>query len=130
MLKEQSSDFISIDRMRSLAMSGRVISIERSRVPMRPGLESVVDRGLLDGSLSATLLAAGLKGESGEEWAEIECLCEADAALAGVAAATPFLRTRRLVRDREGRPTEYVVSLLDPTPLRAASGILMAGSSP
>ena len=114
MLKERSADFITIDRMRSLASSGCVISIERSRVPLRPGLETVVDRGLLDGSLSATLFAAGLKGESGEEWAEIECLCEADAALAGVAAGTPFLRTRRLVRDREGRPTEYVVSLLDP----------------
>ena len=114
MLKEPSADFIAIDRMRSLASSGYVISIERSRVPKRPGLETVVDHGLLVGSLSATLVAAGLKGESGEEWAEIECLCEADAALAGVAAGTPFLRTRRLVRDREGRPTEYVVSLLDP----------------
>jgi GntR family transcriptional regulator len=81
---------------------------------MRPGLDSVVDRGLLNGSLSATLLAAGLKGESGEEWAEIECLNRADAALADVAAGTPFLRTRRLVRDREKRIIEYVVSLLDP----------------
>lgn len=114
MLKERSADFIAIDRMRSLASSGCVISIERSRVPKRPGLESVVDRGLLDGSLSATLLAAGLRAESGEEWAEIECLCEADAALSGVAAGTPFLRTRRLVRDGKGRAIEYVVSLLDP----------------
>jgi GntR family transcriptional regulator len=114
MLKEPSVKFLSIDRMRSLANSGRVISIERSRVPMRPGLDSVVDRGLLNGSLSATLLAAGLKGESGEEWAEIECLNRADAALADVAAGTPFLRTRRLVRDREKRIIEYVVSLLDP----------------
>lgn len=114
MLKERSPDFISIDRMRSVTSSGRVISIERSRVPLRPGLESVVDRGLLKGSLSATLLAAGLRGVSGEEWAEIECLSETDAALADVAAGTPFLRTRRLVRDREGKPIEFVVSLLDP----------------
>lgn len=114
MLKEPSADFISLDRMRSLASSGCVISIERSRVPMRPGLESVVDRGLLKGSLSATLLAAGLRGESGEEWAEIECLSETDAALANVDAGTPFLRTRRLVRDGKGQAIEYVVSLLEP----------------
>jgi GntR family transcriptional regulator len=37
-----------------------------------------------------------------------------DAALAGVPPGTAFLRTRRLVRDSEGRVVEYVVSLLDP----------------
>ena len=61
-----------------------------------------------------TLLSAGLRAASGEEWAEIECLSAEDAAIAGVTPGTPFLRTRRLVRDAEGEVIEYVVSLLDP----------------
>lgn len=109
-----SSDFIAVDRARALKNTGRVVSIERSRVPLRQGLENVPGSGLLNGSLSATLLAAGLRGASGEEWAEIECLNAADAEVAGTEPGAPFLRTRRLVRDAEGRVIEYVVSLLDP----------------
>lgn len=114
MLKLRAADFIAIDRTRSLTNSGRVVSIERSRVPLRPELRNVIRDGLRDGSLSATLIAAGLYGHSGEEWAEIECLGEVDAAIAGVPRHTPFLRTRRLVRNAKGRCIEYVVSLLDP----------------
>ena len=114
MLSQTGSGFIAIDRVRSLRSSGRVVSVERSRVPPRPGLESVVSVGLLNGSLSATLLAAGLIVAGGEEWAEIECLSAGDAAIAGADPGTPFLRTRRLVRDAGGQLIEYVVSLLDP----------------
>ena len=108
------ADFIAIDRVRELSHSGRVVSIERSRVPHLVQLDSIVSGGLVDGSLSATLLAAGLRAESGEEWAEVVCLGKADAKLAGTPNGTPFLRTRRLVRDAEGKVIEYVVSLLDP----------------
>lgn len=114
MLKLRKYDFIAVDRTRSLKNTWRVVSIERSRVPLRQGLEAVVSDGLVDGSLSATLLSAGLRAASGEEWAEIECLSAEDAAIAGVPPGTPFLRTRRLVRDAEGEVIEYVVSLLDP----------------
>lgn len=109
-----SGDLIAIDRVRELRSSGRVVSIERSRVPYLAELDPILADGLVNGSLSATLLAAGLKAESGEEWAEIECLSPEDAGLAGAANGTPFLRTRRLVRDAEGQVIEYVVSLLDP----------------
>jgi GntR family transcriptional regulator len=114
MLGEANPEFIAIDRTRALSRSGHVVSIERSRVPLRPSLLHVVTDGLKDGSLSATLAAAGLRGERGEEWAEIECLGTADAALAGCKPGTPYLRARRLVRDADGRVIEYVVSLLDP----------------
>jgi GntR family transcriptional regulator len=107
-------DFIAIDRTRSLKTSGRVVSIERSRVPFRRELEHVLTSGLTRGSLAATLRDAGLAPQSGEEWAEIECLNEADARIVDAIAGTPYLRTRRLVRDAEGRVIEYVVSLLDP----------------
>lgn len=114
LLKLRKPDFIAVDRTRALRSTGRVVSIERSRVPLRQGLEAVVGDGLVNGSLSATLLAAGLRGASGEEWAEIECLGAADADIAAVPSGTPFLRTRRLVRDADGNVIEYVVSLLDP----------------
>ena len=113
-LQQQQASFLAIDRTRALKGARRAISIERSRVPNWPGLAHVRTRGLKDGSLSRTLSDAGLVGHSGEEWAEIECLSDADAAILGVAPGTPFLRTRRLVRDIEGRVIEYVVSLLDP----------------
>ena len=79
-----------------------------------PELQELPLRGLTGGSLSQTLRESGLIGRSGEEWAEIECLSKADAKLVGVLAATPFMRTRRLLRDENGRLIEYVVSLLDP----------------
>ena len=114
MLGLAKAEFIAIDRVREIGRSGRVISIERSRVPLRPSLEGILAEGLLNGSLSATLSAAGLKAASGEEWAEVECLSPADASLAGAKIGTPFMRTRRLVRAAGGDVIEYVVSLLDP----------------
>ncbi len=111
-LKQDAAVFIAIDRIRSI--KGRVVSIERSRVPYLPELEQVPLRGLTGGSLSETLREARLAGHSGEERAGIECLSAGDAALVKVPAGTPFLRTWRLVRAADGRLIECVVSLLDP----------------
>lgn len=111
-LGQDLATFIAIDRTRSIGE--RVVSIERSRVPYLPELEQVPLRGLSGGSLARTLREAGLTGHSGEEQAGIALLSEADAMLVRVRAGTPFLRTRRLVRDAEGRVIECVVSLLDP----------------
>jgi GntR family transcriptional regulator len=113
-LKLASQAFIAVDRTRALKAEGRVVSIERSRLPLRPELAQIPSRGLTRGSLSATLAEAGLRPQSGEEWAEIECLDDNSARLVGARPGTPFLRTRRLVRDAEGTVIEYVVSLLDP----------------
>jgi GntR family transcriptional regulator len=108
------SKFIAIDRTRSIAKTNQVVSIERSRVPLRPELTHVPTHGLTDGSLQRTLRAAGLIGRSGEEWAEVVCLEAADARIMSVKVGAACLRTRRLVRDRKGQVLEYVVSLLDP----------------
>jgi len=113
-LKQKIGTFIAIDRVRSIATTGHAISIERSRVPYVSELKPVLFQGLTQGSLSRTLSEAGLIGHSGEEWVEIECASEADAALMRVPAGSPCLRTRRLVRAADGRVIEYVVSLLDP----------------
>jgi GntR family transcriptional regulator len=113
-LELSSTTFIAIDRLRSLAATGKGISIERSRMPLSPELEDVPLKGLTSGSLQETLHNAGLITDHGEEWADIEMLGEEEASLLGVAAGTAFLRTRRLTRGADDRPIEYVTSLLNP----------------
>lgn len=106
--------FIAVDRVRSLVEDGRVISIERSRLPFLPQFEELPLRGLRDGSLNETMRAAGLVPHHGEEWADLHRMAADDAALFGCAEGAACLRTRRLVRAEDDRPIEYVVSLLDP----------------
>lgn len=106
--------FIAVDRVRSSASDGHAISIERSRLPLSPQLEEIPLKGLREGSLHKTLRDAGLIPDHGEEWADIEMLTETDAAILGCLPGTPFLRTRRLTRTGDGRPIEYVTSLLNP----------------
>lgn len=109
-----SPAFIAVDRVRSNASDGHAISIERSRLPLSPELEEIPLKGLREGSLHKTLRDAGLVPDHGEEWADIEMLTETDATILGCLPGTPFLRTRRLTRTGDGRPIEYVTSLLNP----------------
>jgi GntR family transcriptional regulator len=113
-LKLRNDRFLAVDRVRLLKRTGRVVSIERSRIPFALSLAGVPRDGLLDGSLNATLRQAGLFGAGGEEWADVLHLSKGDAAIAGVRPGAAFMRTRRLVRDEAGNPIEYVTSLLDP----------------
>ncbi|WP_353646725.1 GntR family transcriptional regulator [Mesorhizobium sp. WSM2239] len=106
--------FIAVDRVRTNANDGHAISIERSRLPLLRELEEVPLKGLREGSLHQTLRGAGLVPDHGEEWADIEMLSAGDAAILGCAPGTPFLRARRLTRAADGRPIEYVTSLLNP----------------
>ncbi|MDQ2633529.1 MAG: GntR family transcriptional regulator [Pseudomonadota bacterium] len=110
----ESPAFIAVDRVRSNARDGHAISIERSRLPLSPELEEVPLKGLRDGSLHQTLRGAGLIPDHGEEWVGIEMLTAEDAAILGCVAGAPFLRTRRLTRTADGRPIEFVTSLLNP----------------
>ena len=110
----ENLSFIAVDRVRTNADDGHAISIERSRLPLSPELEDVPLRGLREGSLHETLRGAGLVPDHGEEWADIEMLSSEDAAILGCAAGSAFLRTRRLTRAADGRPIEYVTSLLNP----------------
>lgn len=108
------ASFVAVDRVRTNANDGHAISIERSRLPLLPELEDIPLRGLREGSLHQTLRSAGLHPHSGEEWADIEQLNADDAAILGCPEGTAFLRTRRLMRAADGRPIEYVTSLLNP----------------
>lgn len=113
-LEIESPAFIAVDRVRSNVRDGHAISIERSRLPLSPELEEVPLKGLREGSLHETLRNAGLIPAGGEEWADIEMLGAGDAAILGCTPGAPFLRTRRLTRQADGRPIEYVTSLLNP----------------
>ncbi|MCO6187616.1 GntR family transcriptional regulator [Rhizobium sp. L1K21] len=114
-LKIDNPFFIAVDRLRSLTPDQTPISLERSRLPLLPELESVPLRGLKAGSLHETLREAGLITTHGEEWAGVEMLSAEDADLLKRAPGLAFLRTSRLARCADGRPIEYVVSLLDPS---------------
>ena len=113
-LQLEDDKFIAVERLRLLTKDQRPISIERSRLPFLPELKDVPFRGLHSGSLNHTLRAAGLVPDHGEEWADIEMLSQVDAELLGCATGSAFLRTRRLTREADGRPIEYVTSLLNP----------------
>ncbi|WP_016905945.1 GntR family transcriptional regulator [Streptomyces xiaopingdaonensis] len=108
-----SARFLAVDRMRTLP-DGVRLSLERSRVPLHPGLEAVPETGLVDGSLTATLTAAGLVVASGEQRATAVPLTPEDAAQLERPAGTSFLRVTRTGRSPVGSVVEHVVSLLDP----------------
>lgn len=113
-LRIEGTSFIALDRVRANAKDGRAITIERSRLPLFPEVEEIPLKGLREGSLQKTLREAGLITAQGEEWVDIEMLSAEDAAILGCAPGTPILRTRRLTRRADGRPIEYVTSLLNP----------------
>ena len=109
------ADCLIVDRLRLTARNGRGVSLERSRVPWRDGLDEVPNDGLENGSLSATLRRHGLAVAGGDEWASVlPSLSQADAALMNRAPGCAMLRLRRLTRTAEGDIVEFVESLLDP----------------
>jgi GntR family transcriptional regulator len=85
---------------------------------MRPEVESLPERGLINGSLTESLFAAGLVPFRGEEWAEISWLDTDTAETMGREAGQPFLRLTSLVANSSGQTIEHVVSLLDPAHFR------------
>lgn len=113
-LKLRSARFVAIDRMRVIGEPAAGISLERSRLPFSDDLAALPLEGLVGGSLNRTLAAHGMVADHGEQWAEVVGLAAEDARLFKRRAGTPFLRSRRLTRDRDNRIIEYVVSLLDP----------------
>jgi GntR family transcriptional regulator len=108
-----SSAFFAVDRVRALT-DGPAVSLERSRIPDTAGLLDLPARGLVDGSLTATLASVGLHADHGDEWVTAAPLDEADAAELGRTAGEWFLRARRVSWTAGGDLVEHVESLLDP----------------
>ncbi|QLH25607.1 GntR family transcriptional regulator [Streptomyces sp. Rer75] len=109
----EGAEFLALDRLRILP-EGTPVSLERSRVPLLPALADVPLRGLVDGSLTKTLAAAGVRATHGDEWASVAGLDADEAGLLRRAEGDLFLRTRRVSRGSDGRVVERVTSLLDP----------------
>lgn len=115
-VEEQYGPVVTVRRLRRSA--GRPISIEVAALPAVGALADLPSTGLVDGSITATLRAAGLQGAGGEQWISVEPLDAADAALLDRAAGELFLRAVRVTRDGTGALVEHVVSLLDPQRFR------------
>lgn len=115
-VEEREGPLVTVRRLRRY--QGRPISVETSSLPAVGLLADLPTRGLVDGSITATLRAAGLHGSGGEQWISMEPLDGAAAALLEREPGTPFLRAVRVTRGADGGLVEHVVSLLDPTHFR------------
>lgn len=110
------NDFLRIDRVRVDAHTQIGMSHERSRLPWSSCYSEIVDQGLLENSLSKTLIAMGITVGSGEEWADV--LCQIPARIAKQMnrdANKAMLNLRRVTRSPNGQVVEYVNSVLDPS---------------
>ncbi|GAA0602114.1 GntR family transcriptional regulator [Kribbella sandramycini] len=115
-VEEQFGPVVTVRRLRR--SDGRPVSVEVSALPAVGMLADLPDAGLVDGSITATLRAAGREGGGGEQWISVEPLDAADAALLDRAPGELFLRAVRVTRDADGGLVEHVVSLLDPQRFR------------
>ncbi|MFI5607318.1 GntR family transcriptional regulator [Amycolatopsis sp. NPDC051903] len=105
--------FILVKRLRRDEHS-RGISLEVATVPAVGTLADLPVRGLVDGSLTATLEEAGRHPASGDQWITAQPLDAGAAALLGRPAGELFLKATRTSVDPDGALVEHVVSLLDP----------------
>jgi GntR family transcriptional regulator len=116
-LTDRHGPLVTVRRLRRTA-DGRPVSLETSALPAGGALADLPDRGLVDGSITATLRAAGLTGTGGEQWISAVPL---DDVAAGLLERTPgelFLRSTRTTLTADGALVEHVESLLDPARFR------------
>jgi GntR family transcriptional regulator len=116
-LAARHGPLVTVRRLRRTA-DGRPVSLETAAVPGTGALADLPERGLVDGSLTATLRAAGLHGAGGEQWIAAAILDDAAAALLERAAGEMFLQSARTTLATGGGLVEHVVSLLDPARFR------------
>jgi len=108
-----NTSFLALDRVRS-TMEGKPISLERSRLPWRPGFADVLEHGLVEGSLRRTLEAQDIRPAGGTEAADLARLTAEEAAALHQPEGERFLATTRVVHDAGGLIVEHVRSLLHP----------------
>ncbi len=108
-----ASDLIAIDRVRRI-VGGPAVSYERSRVPASAALADLPTRGLVDGSITQTVVAAGLLVHSAEQWMGARPLTAEEAEVLGREPGELFLYATRVTRTRKGELVERVEAVLDP----------------
>ncbi|WP_346233391.1 GntR family transcriptional regulator [Parafrigoribacterium mesophilum] len=110
---DDAADLIAIDRVRRI-VDGPAVSYERSRVPAIPALADLPSRGLVDGSITQTVIAAGLLVHSAEQWMGARGLTAQEAEVLGRGVGDLFLYATRVTRTRRGELVEKVEAVLDP----------------
>ena len=116
-LAERYGPLVTIRRLRRTA-DAQPVSLETAVVPGTGALADLPERGLVDGSITATLRAAGLSGTRGEQWISAGPLDSRAAALLERAAGELFLQSSRTTLASGGELVEHVESLLDPARFR------------
>ncbi len=106
--------FVEIVRRRRLG-DGEVVSLERSLLPARDGLEKLPERGLIGDSITDTLAAYKRMAARGEQWLSLASLDEHQAHQFDSPIGTFLMKSVRLTFDAEDRFFEHVTSLLDPS---------------
>jgi GntR family transcriptional regulator len=115
-LVERHGPIVTIRRLRRTAAGP--VSLETSAVPATGTLADLPERGLVDGSITATLRAAGLTGANGEQWISTAPLDVDAAALLERTAGELFLHSTRTTLTSDEALVEHVESLLDPARFR------------
>lgn len=90
------------------------VSIETSCLPANEILDLIMERGLLGGSISVTMQAAGLRAESGHQDISVGKMPNTIEELLGADHGDRFLIAKRASYDGDGDLVEYVVSYLHP----------------
>jgi GntR family transcriptional regulator len=111
-LVDRHGPLVTVRRLRRTAAGP--VSLETSAVPAIGALADLPERGLVDGSITATLRAAGLNGTRGEQWISTVPLDEEAAALLERTTGELFLHSIRTTLTSDGALVEHVESLLDP----------------
>jgi GntR family transcriptional regulator len=106
-------EFIAIRRLRRDRAVGPV-SVETSLIPAVGELRELPEKGLLEGSITATLLSAGLVAGSGDQRIGTHALSARMAALLERPEGELFLQAVRTSVTADGQLVEQVTSLLDP----------------
>ena len=128
-LELDSPDVIVVQRVRSI-VGGDAISIERSCLPAIGELRDLPVRGLENGSITATLIRAGLHLDHGEQRLRGRPLDQEEAALLGRPDGTWFLHSTRTSWTADDRFAEHVDSLLDPRHFELSLTFNEAGGVP
>lgn len=107
------AEFVAIRRLRRDRAVGPV-SVETSLIPAFGELSELPERGLLDDSITATLLSVGLIAGAGDQRIGTHPLSAEMAALLERTEGELFLQAVRTSVSAEGELVEQVTSLLDP----------------
>ena len=115
-LLEKHGPLVTVRRLRRT--SAGPVSLETSSLPGTDALADLPERGLVDGSITATLRAAGLTAAGGEQWISAVPLDDVAAGLLERSPGELFLQSTRTTLTAGGTLVEHVVSLLDPARFR------------